>query len=900
MNNERPNPEAILSRLKQEEQEQKRGRLKVFFGAMAGVGKTYSMLLAARMLKSEGVDVVLAYVETHGRKETEALLEGMEMIPLKETEYQGRIVKELDLDAVLKRKPQLALVDELAHTNAPGSRHTKRWQDVSELLAAGIDVFTTVNVQHLESLRDVVAQITRISVRERVPDSLLEEAQEIELIDLPPEELIERLKAGKVYVSQQAKSAMDNFFRKGNIIALRELALRYTADRVDADMERYRKAHEIKHPWPAAEHLLVCVSPSPLSSRLVRAGKRMAEALRARWLVVYVEGGRQTSLSDEDRTRLAQTLRLAELLGAETLELSGNNVPEEIIKCANQYNVSKIIIGKPANPRWKELLFGSIVDEVIRQSGAIDVYVITSKENDGTLPVTIGKLNASSKKEKYLLALLIVCACTGLARMMLPYFELSNVVMSYLIGVVLVASSFGRGPSIFASILSVATFDFFCVPPFYTFAVADTQYVVTFAVMLMVALTISTLTVTIKAQAESARLREMRTAALYSMSRELSSNLDLDNLASIGVEHIGSVFRSKTALYLLNKDGQPFLAAKGQGHHELQDVESGIVSWVHQNKQMAGLGTETLPGTQALYLPLLAAKKNIGVLVLKPEEPGRFKSPEQIRLLETFSNQLALACARASLSEEHEQARMQVKIEQLKNALLSSVSHDLRTPLSTISGAASSILEGTKSLDQLSCFQLVKEIYDESLRMNRLVGNLLDMTRLQAGLELVCQLQPADELVGAAVSYMEDKLNGNAIKTRVPLDLPLIYADETLMQQVLVNLIENASKYAEPGSEIEIAAELVGEDKVQFSISDRGPGIEDKHKQLVFEKFYRGEPAKTIAGAGLGLSICNGIIEAHGGKIWVEDRPGGGAIFKFTLPCLNSEVDFAEDDYAEE
>lgn len=887
-------PELLLSRLKQEETKSKRGRLKIFFGAVAGVGKTYSMLHSARKLKEQDVDVVVGYVETHGREETAALLEGLEILPPKITDYKGTQLKEFDIDAALKRKPAIILVDELAHTNAAGSRHIKRWQDVQELLEADIDVFSTLNVQHVESLHDVVAQITNVSVRERVPDSLLESADEIELVDLPPEDLLERMREGKVYVAEQAKAAMTSFFRKGNLIALRELALRYTAERVDVAMDEYRQAHAIQHPWPAAERILVCVSPSPLASRLVRAGKRMAEALRAKWTVLYVQGGQQLRDQDADRIDITRTLRLADQLGAETLELTGRNIPEEIIKCATQYNVSKVIIGKPQRPRWFEILFGSVVDSVIRSSGPIDVYVITGDES-GPLPSQVRSFERSSDNSAYLRAVAVVAACAVVANLLRPYFDPPNVVMIYLMGVVIAATRYGRGPSIVASVLSVAAFDFFDVPPFLNFAVSDTQYLITLVVMLIVALVISTLTTTIKQQAEAARLRELRTAALYSMSRELSSVLDMDSLIAIGLRHIGEVFDSRTAFLLGDLEGKLTIVARGEGNRELRQPEVGIAAWVHQNKQAAGLGTNTLPGAGEIYLPLLGAERNVGVLVVKPERGDRFVSPEQLRLLETFANQMALACERALLSDENEQAHLQVKTEQLRSSLLSSVSHDLRTPLATISGAASSIIEGTDALTLDRCKEMVKEIYQESMRMNRLVSNLLDMTRLQSGtVQVVQELQPVDEVIGAALNSMEDRLRDYDVKTNVSPDLPCLIGDATLLQQVLLNLLENATKYAPPGSEIEISAQAANS-MVTIAVSDRGPGVKNDRKEKIFEKFFR-EDSKSASGAGLGLAICNGIVQAHGGRIWVEDRPGGGAVFKFTIPAAETplDIDFEE------
>jgi two-component system sensor histidine kinase KdpD len=889
-------PERLLSRLQDDELKSKRGRFKIFLGYVAGVGKTYTMLYWAQILKQQKVDVVIGCVETHGRQETAALLEGLEVLPPKIIEYKGIQLTEFDIDAALKRKPAVIIVDELAHTNAPGSRHVKRWQDVQELLEARIDVFSALNIQHVESLNDVVAQITNVPVKERVPDSFLEKADEIELLDLPPEELLERLREGKVYIPEQAKMAMQGFFRKGNLIALRELALRYTAERVVVDMEAYRQAHDIQHPWPATETILVCVSPNPIAARLVRAGKRMAEALRAKWTVLYVHAEQQISNPEKQKISVAETLRLAEQLGAETMELSGNNIPEEIMKFATQSNVSKIIIGKPARARWLELLFGSIVDTVIRLSGPVDVYVITGDEGH-PLPPGVRHFEKPSETANYVKAVLVVAACTLLARLMLPYFELSNLVMMYLLGVVMVAIRYGIGPSIVASVLSVAAFDFFYVPPYLNFAVSDTQYLVTLAVMLVVALVISTLTVTIKHQAEAARLRELRTAALYSLSRELASTLDMGNLIAIGLRHIGNVFDSRTAVFLANRERKLVVTVRGEGDHELYDPDIGIATWVYQNKHPAGLNTDTLPGAAQMYLPLVGAQKNVGVLVVRPKQEDRFMSPEQVRLLETFANQMALACERALLSEDSQHALLQVKTEQLRSSLLSSVSHDLRTPLATISGAASSILEGTEALNLESCKEMVKEIYQESMRLNRLVSNLLDMTKLQSGtLQVVKEPQPVDEVIGAALSCMEEKLTNYRVETHVPDDLPFILGDATLLQQVLLNLLENASKYASIGSQIDISAEA-GEGMVTITVGDRGPGIRDEHKQKIFEKFFR-EDTKTAHGAGLGLAICNGIVEAHGGRIWVEDRPGGGANFKLTIPAQEAPKTIDFDDPA--
>lgn len=882
MASSRRNPDAFLALLKEEQKENTPGRLKIFFGYAPGVGKTYAMLEDARKIKAENVDVVIGVVETHGRAATQALLDGHEQIPYRILSYKGNELKEFDLDAALARKPKVILVDEAAHTNAPGSRHEKRWQDIQELLANGIDVFTTLNTQHIETLNDRVAQITKVEVRERVPDSFVEGAYEIELVDLPVDELLQRLKEGKVYIAAQAATALEHFFRKGNLIALREIALLFVAQRVDAQMERYRELHQIGAVWPATERILVCVSPSPLSIKLIRGAKRMSAALRAEWLVAYVEVPSKPPLPDADRSRVIQTLRLAEQLGAQIVERSGENIAEEIINCAMQFNVSKIVIGKPALPRWKELIYGSIVDEIIRKSGAIDVYVITGEEG-APGPNTAFKWQRQSAGSNYWMACLIVAFCTAFAFFLMHFLNPINLVMIYLLGVLLTSVRYGRGPSILASVLSVAAFDFCFVPPYLTFAVSDSEYLITFAAMLTAALLISTLTARVKLQAQSASLRERRTAALYSMSRELAAIDDPIDLLIVGLKHVGEVFDSHVAIFLPDEKELLSVTLSGSKSHSLEQPDMAVAQWVLHNRQMAGLGTNTLPGTAALYLPLEGTNRMIGVLGIKPNAIDRLSRPDQMQLLETFSNQLAQACERAYLSQENEHAHVQMKTEQLRSSLLSSVSHDLRTPLATITGAASSIIEAPDSLDLPGCKERAQEIYDESVRLNRLVTNLLDMTRLQSGtLTVKKEWHPVDELIGAALSCMDDKLGNRKVTTNIPEDSPLVPVDAILIQQVLVNLLENAIKYTPEDSPIEISTRLIDE-ALEVSVGDHGPGIPTENRQLIFEKFFREDP-KAHFGAGLGLAICYGIIEAHGGTIWVDENSGGGALFHFTLP----------------
>jgi two-component system sensor histidine kinase KdpD len=879
----RPDPDELLARVKAEEARQTRGRLKIFFGATAGVGKTYAMLEAAGELKKKGVDVVAGIVETHGRAETELMLIGLEVLPPRWVEYRGTQLREFDLDAALARRPALILVDELAHTNAPGSRHAKRWRDVEELLEAGIDVYTTMNVQHMESLNDVVAQITGILVRETVPDSIVEQADEVELIDLPPDDLLQRLREGKVYVPQQVEQAMANFFRKGNLIALRELALRHTAERVDAQMQTYMREHAIPTTWPAAERLLVCVGPGPLSARLVRAARRMAASLYADWIAVNVETPAHVRLPEADKERVVQTLRLAEQLGAKTVTLSGESVSDEILTYARERNVSKIVIGKPKKPRWREILFGSIVDTLVRDSGEIDVYVITGDTDDSHPAQPVRSLRRTSPWRAYGWGAAVVVACTLIARLMWLTFDLSNLIMVYLLGVVLVAMRFGRGPSILASILSVAAFDFFFVEPYLTFAVSDTQYVITFGVMLMTALVISNLTVRIRQQAEAARQREKSTAVLYAMGRELVSTRGIDNITRVVARHIHEVFESDVVVLLPEAEGRVAVRAALPAT-ALNTNEHSVAQWVYDHGQLAGVGTNTLPGADSLYLPLAASRGTVGVLGVRPSLATRFLAPEQLHTLEAFTSQAALAIERARLAEEAEQARVQAETERLRSALLSSVSHDLRTPLAAITGAASSLLESTDTLDASLHSELVQTIYEEAERLNRLVRNVLDMTRLQSGaVTLNKEWQSLEEVVGAALTRMEKMLGDRPLATHLPADLPLVPIDDVLIEQVLVNLLENAVKYTPPGSPIDISA-WPDTNTLIVEVADRGPGLPTGEEQRIFDKFYRVQTSQSTSGVGLGLTICRAIVEAHGGRIWAENRSGGGAVFRFTLP----------------
>jgi two-component system sensor histidine kinase KdpD len=882
MEERRPDPDELLRRARKEEERKREGQLKLFFGAAPGVGKTYAMLEAARQKKREGVEIVVGLVETHGRKETEALLDGLEVLPRRTVEYRGTLLKEFDLDAALHRKPAIMLVDELAHTNAPGSRHKKRWQDIYELLGAGISVYTTVNVQHLESLNDIVSQITGINVRETVPDFLLDRADEIELVDLPPDDLIQRLKEGKVYMAEQAAAAIENFFRKGNLIALRELALRRTADRVDEQMQLYRQDKGIKEIWPAGERILVCVGHNPRSIRLIHAARRLAAGLRAEWIAAHVEAPSKVRTSESDMKQLADHMRLAESLGAESVMLSGQRMSEEIITYARSRNVTRIIVGKPTHAPWKDKLFGSPLDEIVRGSGDIDVYVI--RGDVAAEPHVHPKPRArprSWRKREWLWSILMVASCTGIAQLMYPYFERLDVAMVYLLGVVITASRTSKWPSLFATILSIAAFDFFFIPPYYSFAVSDVRYVLTFAVMFIVSFVISRLTLRVRQQADAARLRERRTAALYNLSRDMVRERNTKRLSEIVVKHIAEVFDSQVAILIPDENNRLAVSVTGPSTFSPEQQEVSVAQWVYEHRQPAGLSTDTLPGAKALYLPLIASGGPTGVVGLLPRTPGSEFEPEQFHYLEAFANQTAIAIERILLAEAAQRALLKAETESLRNTLLSSISHDLRTPLSAITGAATTLLQEEVMIDQVSRLDLLQTIQEEAEHLNRIIKNVLDMTRLESGAITVNkEWQPLEEIVGVVLNRLGDRLKDHPVTVKLPNNMPLIPFDGLLIEQVLVNLFDNAIKYTPKGTPLELSASESFY-IVTVELADRGPGIPPGEEEHIFEKFVRGRGMG--GGVGLGLAICRTIITAHGGKIWAENRPDGGAVFRFTL-----------------
>ncbi len=912
----RPDPDQLLDKLQRDEEKQRRGQLKIFFGASAGVGKTYAMLQAARQRLQDGVDVVVGIVETHGRGETAALLDGLDVLPLARIEYRGRTLAEFDLDGALARAPQLILVDELAHSNVLGARHLKRWQDVYELLDAGIDVYTTVNVQHLESLNDVVGAITGIRVWETVPDRVFDAADEVTLVDLPAEELLERMRDGKVYLAQQAERAVRNFFRKGNLIALRELALRRTADRVDAQMREYRADRSIQRIWQARERLLVCVGPGPEAPTLVRAAARLAASVKADWIAVYVETPRLQRLPDARRQRTLDALKLAAELGAETATLAGDDAVAALIGYAKVRNVSKIVAGGSSKVGLARRFARPFGEKLAERAGDVDLMLIRASASDEVraVPLDAGARDwrdafahlgtRRSPLQHYLYAAAICAAITGVASVVSARLDLTNLVMLYLLGVVFSAVRLGRGPGVLQSFLSVAAFDFFFVPPRMSFSVSDTQYLLTFFGMLLTSLVISHLTSTLTRQASIAQRRERRTGAIYAMARELGAALTTEQIVEIGSRHVGEVFRARVAFLLPDSADQvrqkieePDAVVTLTG----ADLDCDVGQWVYDQQKPAGRGTDTLPATTALYLPLKAPMRTRGVLAVASRDPRELEVPEQLRMLDAFAAQIALALERVHYVEIARDALVNMESERLRNSLLSAISHDLRTPLTTIVGFSSMLANARAAAPHTPAAErsaqregeLVDAIHDEALRMTGIVTNLLDMARLQAGsVQLKREWSLLEETVGAALAACKRVLAQHPARVSLPADLPLLQMDAVLMERLFTNLFENAAKYTPADTPIDIGAERVTDDGhpfVRVHVDDHGPGLPSGMETRIFDKFTRGEKESATPGIGLGLAICRAIVEAHGGRIGALNRTGPdgrvtGARFWFTLP----------------
>jgi len=899
----RPDPDELLDRVMREEDRQARGRLKIFFGFSAGVGKTYAMLAAAQTLREQSIDVVAGIVETHGRADTEAMLEGIERLPLQTISYRDRALREFDIDAALTRRAQVLLVDELAHSNVPGSRHAERWQDIEELLHAGIDVFTTVNVQHIESLNDVVGQITGIRVFETIPDHVFDQADDVTLVDLPPDELLQRLKEGKVYLPQQAEKAGRNFFRKGNLIALREIALRRTADRVDAEMREYRADRAIVQLWQTKERIVVALGMGADEDKLVRAAARLAAKLQANWLAEYVDMPVWPRATITHRERSLKHLKLAQSLGAETASISGDDLAQALVQFARSRNAGKLVIGQSRRTGWQRLWRPQLAQRLAALGADLDVYAVARPpaattatvpdKTGGETDAAFGGMHGSRRRRArgYLWAGISCGVTTALAWWLINFLHPANVIMLYLVGVMIVAMRYGRSASALASVLSVLAFDFFFVAPRFSISVSDAQYLVTLLVMLVVSLFISSLASRMRRQATVAMLREARASNLYVLGKELAALLTLEQILEIGRRHLAAVFGAQSAFFLPDSNEQIRLAGlSDHDPHVLRDTDAGVAQWVYDNGQPAGHGTATLPAAQALYLPLTATMRTRGVLALTVEhgrDPAQLALPENRQMLEIFSNQIAMAIERLHYAEVAQDALVKMESERLRNSLLSAISHDLRTPLTSLAGSAEALASSPGlAAEQHEMAVLISE---QSQRMSGLVVNLLDMARLQSGgVTLNRQWNAIEEVVGTALRLLQKALRGRKVEVRLPPDLPLVRFDAVLIERVFANLIENALKYAPQQEPIVITAQVQGA-LMKICISDRGPGFPPGMEERAFEKFTRGNAESSTPGVGLGLAICRAIVEAHDGQIKVESNPAsaagtGGAMVCFTLP----------------
>ena len=887
----RPDPQALLARVQAEEARAGRGRLRIFFGACAGVGKTYSMLQAAHSAQDAGTDVLVGYLEPHGRTETEQLAEGLERLPTLAVRYRGILRQEFDLDAALARHPKILLVDELAHSNLiggiPQPRHPKRWQDVDELLTAGITVWTTVNVQHLESLNDLIYQTIGVRQSETLPDRVFDDADAIELIDLPADDLLARLHAGKVYVSDTVATAAERFFRRTNLLALREIALRRVAERVEAasrELIAERPGGRI-----AGERILVAVGPDGQAEQLVRTGKRMSDALAAGWTVVYVETPALLRLSEVDRNRRIAVLRLAESLGAEAVTLDGPSAAAALLAYARTRRATRVLVGAPKRRGWRAWVRDSTSNVLVKQARGFDVIVVSQAGEGAARPapsaqMTAGTAPNSTHRKRYGWALAVSVLCTLLAFIMYPHFELSNLVMVYLLGVTVAGLRLGRGPSALTAVLNVTAFDFFFVPPRFTIAVSDAQYIVTFGTMLTIGLVIATLTANVRQQTRVAGARERRTAALYAMSRELAVTRGIENMAGVAVRHVAEVFHCRAVVLLPDAEGKLHVPHGTPWSESLRGADLAIAQWVNDHGRRAGLGSDTLPATPALYVPLGDERHPTGVLAVLPANARRVLLPEQSQLLDTFAGQIGLALERARFADAAQAASLAAERESLRNTLLASISHDLRTPLSVMAGAASTLAERGEALDSRRRRELAASIELKAREMSELVSNVLDLMRFESGqVRLLCDWQSVEDLAGAALQRLEERMQGHPVTLHIAPDVAPVYADAALVVQVFANLFDNIAKYTPSGTSAQISASNEGS-HVRVVVEDDGPGFSSADPQQLFEKFQRGSGEGIVTGAGLGLAICRAIVRAHGGEIVARRREPHGARFEFTLP----------------
>jgi len=894
---QRPSPEALLETARREDS--RAGRLKIFVGAAPGVGKTYEMLQSAHARLKAGADVVVGVVETHGRTETEALLKGLEVLPRKRLNYKDQTLEEMDLDALIARRPQIALVDELAHTNASGSRHPKRYLDVEELLSHGIDVYTAVNIQHIESLNDVVAQITHVRVRETVPDSVFDRADAIELIDLTPDDLIQRLKEGKVYVPKQAERALEHYFSSGNLTALRELALRRTAERVDEQLLTHMQANAIAGPWAAGERILVCLSEDPRAAGLVRYTKRLADRLHAPWTAISIETRRSLQLTDEQRDRLADTMRLAEALGGEAITIPGvgRRIAEDVINFAHANNVTQIIIGKSTRSWWFELARGSVVHDLVRRSGNISVNVIAGDEQGvAKTAVQTAARQEPFNPRPYLMAALLVAAGLGAAELIQPVFGIENVDLVFLTAVVVVAARYGLWPSLFASVAASLCYNFFFLPPVYTFTITEPTNVAAFFFFMLIALLVSNVAARVRTQADTAIGRVRTTESLYAFSRKLAGTATLDDVLWATAYQTALMLKVRVVL-LLPEEGILTVKSGYPPEDELDKADLAAANWAWSNDRPAGRGSDTLPGAKRLFLPMRTGRGPIGVIGIDDDRSGPLLTPDQRRLLDALVDQGALAIERVLLVEDMDRVKRTVESDRLRGALLTSISHDLKTPLASVLGAASTMRDLDHGLTDAQKRDLLATVIDESERLNRFIANLLDMTKLESGAVVPNTARhDVSEIVGSALRRAGKILAHHGVSLDLASDLPMLELDAVLFEQVLFNLLDNAAKYAPADTTISIRGAR-DHNQISLQVMDEGNGIPAAELESVFDKFYRAQKGDHVRpGTGLGLAISRGFVEAMHGTISAAnraDRSGAVLTIRLPIPAASSALDTA-------
>jgi two-component system sensor histidine kinase KdpD len=890
----RPSPEALLEAARREEG--RVGKLRIFVGAAPGVGKTYEMLQQAHARKKDGYDVVVGIVETHGRRETEALLEGLEIVPRRHVDYKGQSFSEMDLDAIIARRPQIVLVDELAHTNAEGSRHPKRYLDVEELMSCGIDVYTTVNIQHIESLNDVVAQITHVRVRETVPDAVFDRADAVELIDLTPDDLIQRLREGKVYVPKQAERALEHFFSPANLTALREMALRRTADRVDEQLLSEMQARAIQGPWAAGERIIVCISEDPRCAGLVRYAKRLADRLHGPWVALYVEGRRSLQLSEEERDRIADTLRLAEALAGETVTIPAGerDIADDVLAYAHAQNVTQIIIGKSARSRWFEILHGSVVHDLVRRSGNISVHVIAGDHLPGQ-PIPKKNVKTSDRDshrdlDPYLFGLVAVAFALSCAELVNYWIGVENVDMVFLTAIVGVAVRYGLWPSLLASVASALTYNFFFLPPLYTFTIADPHNIAAFALFTLVAIIVSHVAARGRMQAVAAQARVLTVESLYSFSRKLAGTGTLDDVLWATAYQTALMLKVRVVL-LLPSNGSIAVKTGYPPEDTLDEADLAAAKWTFENDRAAGRGSDTLPGAKRLFLPMRTGRGAIGVVGIDSDKTGPLLTPDQRRLLDALMDQGALAIERVQLVENMDRMERTAETERLRTALLTSISHDLKTPLASVLGSAGTLRDLADKLTDSERSELLATVIDESERLNRFIANLLDMTKLESG-AVTPKLAPHDlsEIIGSTLRRTVKILRHHSVQLDLATDLPMVSLDAVLFEQALFNLLDNAAKYAAANTTIFIRS-WRDRSTVTLQILDEGDGIPPNDLEHIFDKFYRVQKTDQVRpGTGLGLAISRGFVEAMHGTIVAANRTDRkGAIFTITLPIARQQ-----------